>query len=276
MELKSLTKEAPARRGLRLLIVEDSTDLGLMLRAFLESLGHQGCLVKDMASALRAAQQGTFDMLLCDILLPDGNGCDLLRQLTARGCLPPVALAMSCYSQRRDVVTSEAAGFAKHLMKPFLPGVLEGVLTEYAHQAAETSGSSKAMPDLPPTLRSSSAKAPRIIVVDGRESGLQLVVNLVRETLPAAEIVATETGLEALHAFEQGGADFLVTNHQMPGTDGATLIRRVRAQQPTLPIVMISLELGARSTSTAAGADWFLNETEVVERLPELLCAQLG
>lgn len=268
---KAAVEESYPQRGLRILVVEDNADLRVMLRMFLESLGYWGCVAKDMASGLQAAQEASFDVLLCDILLPDGDGCELLRRLTARGRQPRVAVAMSCYSQHHDVFRSKAAGFAKHLIKPFLPGVLEHVLNEYARQEKEEPAIHQATPNGMFMPISPSTRNPRIIVVDDHDRSLQVTVGLVRKTLPAAEIVAAETDREALHAIEQGGADFLVTNHRVFGLDGATLIRRARPQRPGLPIVMISAQPEARPDALAAGANWFLTEDQTAEQLPVLL-----
>ncbi len=111
----------------------------------------------------------------------------------------------------------------------------------------------------------------RIIVADDHEWILQILVTVVRDTLPSAEIVPLENGLEALRAFEQNGADFLVTNHQMPKMDGVHLIRQVRRLAPDLPILMVSVHPEVKTEALAAGATWFLSKAQIMEQLPPLL-----
>lgn len=118
------------RPALRLLVVEDHRELCAMLKLFLEVLGCGARFTEDAASALRAADEESFDVLLCDIALPDGNGWDLLRQLETSGHRPRHAIAMSCHGLNEDRARSEAAGFAAHLVKPFAPEALTHALQD--------------------------------------------------------------------------------------------------------------------------------------------------
>jgi CheY-like chemotaxis protein len=114
--------------ALRLLVVEDHGDLCAALELLLPVLGCRPRIARDMAAAIHAASEESFDVLLSDIALPDGSGWDLLRRLEEAGHRPRYAIAMSCHGQREDLDRSEAAGFAAHLVKPFPPQDLEKVL----------------------------------------------------------------------------------------------------------------------------------------------------
>ena len=116
-----------------------------------------------------------------------------------------------------------------------------------------------------------SVKPPRIIVVDEHDWIREIAVQVVQQTLPQADIVAKRDGLEALMAFLDKGADFVITNQFMPHLNGAELIQELHAQAPDLPIVMISVDPAARATAEAAGANWFLTKAEIMERMPPLL-----
>ncbi len=123
------------------------------------------------------------------------------------------------------------------------------------------------MPSLPP------ARPWRIIVADDHEWIRQILVDVARQTLPAAEVVVTEDGLQALHAHERQRCDFLVTNHNMPNLNGMDLIRCMREQTPALPILMVSVKPAAEADAMAAGANWFLTKTQIMEHMPGLLLA---
>ncbi len=122
------TMPAHTKTTLRLLVVEDHHDLCVMLELFLDGLGCEARVVRDVASALHAADEGPFDVLLCDIALPDGDGWSLLGQLEKTGHRPRYAIAMSCHGLSNDRAKSVAAGFATHLAKPFPPEALEAAL----------------------------------------------------------------------------------------------------------------------------------------------------
>ena len=63
-----------------------------------------------------AAEKQKFDLVLCDIGLPDGNGLDLMRHLRETHGLTGIAL--SGFGAQEDLAASKAAGFAVHLIKP--------------------------------------------------------------------------------------------------------------------------------------------------------------
>ena len=121
-------KAADESQQLRLLVVEDHGDLRWALQAYVAALGYDARFVDGLASAVHATDEEFYDVLLCDIDLPDGNGWDLLRRLETSGHRPRYAIAMSVFNLGEDVARSIAAGFALHLFKPFTPEVLRGAL----------------------------------------------------------------------------------------------------------------------------------------------------
>jgi CheY-like chemotaxis protein len=70
-----------------------------------------------VAEAMRLCTEECFDVLICDIGLPDGDGWDLLAQMR-RHC-PVKAIADSVYGLTTAIDRSRAAGFDAHLTKPF-------------------------------------------------------------------------------------------------------------------------------------------------------------
>jgi two-component system CheB/CheR fusion protein len=107
---------APAR-PLRILLVEDHGDTARIMRRLLSAQGHQVQSAADVATALHLAAAHTFDLLLSDLGLPDGSGCDLMRTLRQRRLMLP-GIALSGYGQEQDLEQSRKAGFAAHLVKP--------------------------------------------------------------------------------------------------------------------------------------------------------------
>ena len=121
----------------RILVVEDHVDTAYGLKMYFKQLGHDVRVALDVKSALAAAEESPFDILLSDLLLPDGNGWDLLRQLRSRG--PVRAIALSGHNDTEDIARSNDAGFLLHLAKPIAMAELNRVFTE-----AMESGSTRA------------------------------------------------------------------------------------------------------------------------------------
>ncbi len=101
---------------LLILIVEDHADTAYGLKMYFSGKGHEVDIAMDVKSALAAAAEKSFDLLLSDLALPDGNGWDLLRQLSVDR--PLRAIAISGYDSDEDLARSKAAGFLTHLSKP--------------------------------------------------------------------------------------------------------------------------------------------------------------
>ncbi len=136
---KSNGKASPARtRALHVLVVENHSDTRQGVKAFLKALGYRASFAEDKASALALAGKETFDLLLSDISLPDGNGWELLQVLDAQGLRPQHAIAMSGLGDLADRTRSHDAGFETHLVKPFRPEELEQALRRAAASPPRT------------------------------------------------------------------------------------------------------------------------------------------
>lgn len=120
----------PACPPLRILLVEDHEDTLRALTTLLERQGHQVTPTSSMSAALAASRLQRIDVLVSDLALPDGDGWQLMTQLRSEQSLPGVA--MSGFASPGDLARSSAAGFVRHLVKPFDPELLRNVLREIA------------------------------------------------------------------------------------------------------------------------------------------------
>jgi PAS domain S-box-containing protein len=108
------TSEAPQARSI--LLVEDHADTSFALSRLLQLRGHQ---VRTAASTTEAEAEFAahpFDLLLCDIGLPDGTGYDFIKHVRERSGI--AAIAVTGFGMQSDVDHSLAAGFDAHVTKP--------------------------------------------------------------------------------------------------------------------------------------------------------------
>jgi signal transduction histidine kinase/CheY-like chemotaxis protein len=112
-----LADQPPVSKSLQILLVEDHADTARMMSRVLKNDGHTVQWAADMADGLRLAATHRFDLLLCDLGLPDGTGWDLMRKLRATGSHLP-GIVLSGYGQDQDLQRSREAGFETHLTKP--------------------------------------------------------------------------------------------------------------------------------------------------------------
>lgn len=103
-------------KALKILLVDDHPDTSRVFQLLLEKKGYSVVTANTVQSALEAARNSEFDLLVSDIGLPDGTGHDLMRQVQQIRKLRGIAL--SGFGMDEDMQRSEEAGFAKHLTKP--------------------------------------------------------------------------------------------------------------------------------------------------------------
>jgi len=110
----------------RILLVEDHDDTRDVLSRLLRRLGYEVDSVGTYESALEALNRSQFQVLLCDLTLPDGDGCDLVQEAKRRQSLKAVAL--TARAGEGDLERGGAVGFDHYLTKPFDMHELRSVL----------------------------------------------------------------------------------------------------------------------------------------------------
>ena len=78
----------------------------------------------------------------------------------------------------------------------------------------------------------------RILVVDDDPSQRELLAGCLRDM--GAEVVEAADGRQALVELETGAFDLLLTDQRMPGIDGHELLRRVRALDPGIGVILVT------------------------------------
>ncbi|MET0592382.1 MAG: ATP-binding protein [Polyangiaceae bacterium] len=108
-------------RGTRLLIVEDDEGTRETLTEILSLAGAEVRSAEGGDAAMRVLKRFQPDVLVCDIGMPDEDGCSLLRRIRARGPKRGGnvrALALTAFAGDEDRARALAAGFETHLVKP--------------------------------------------------------------------------------------------------------------------------------------------------------------
>jgi CheY-like chemotaxis protein len=125
VRVRPVTKQTDGMMG-RILLVEDHAATRTALEHLLVRRKYE---VRSAASATEAralAQQESFDLLISDIGLPDGNGYDLMREFREQYGMTGISL--TGYGMEEDVSRSRDAGFVQHLTKPVRMQSLDSAL----------------------------------------------------------------------------------------------------------------------------------------------------
>ncbi len=118
----------------RILVVDDDKAVRLSIKLMLEKEGHEIVLARDGRSGLAAFEAGKFDVVICDIFMPDMDGIETIHAFHQRCAETPV-IAMSGFTFHGGSGTapdflslSTKLGAACSLRKPFRPNdLLEAV-----------------------------------------------------------------------------------------------------------------------------------------------------
>ncbi|MEE9320937.1 MAG: response regulator transcription factor [Granulosicoccus sp.] len=103
---------------MRILLVEDHEQLGKAVSEQIVSDGHALDWMKNYKDASACLLLVSYDLILLDMMLPDGQGIDLLRGLRKRDNRTPVII-ITALDQITDRIAGLNAGADDYLVKPF-------------------------------------------------------------------------------------------------------------------------------------------------------------
>ena len=103
---------------MRILLIEDDAVLGAAVRDQIAGDGHSVDWVQRLDAADTAIAGVPYDLVLLDLMLPDGRGLPFLRRLRARGEATPVII-LTALDQVSDRIEGLNAGADDYLVKPF-------------------------------------------------------------------------------------------------------------------------------------------------------------
>ncbi|MCB0791815.1 MAG: sigma-54-dependent Fis family transcriptional regulator [Flavobacteriales bacterium] len=106
--------------GQHILLVDDDADLCLLLDRFLKRKGYRVETAGRKAKALELLKKQTFDLILCDHRLPDGDSLEMLGHFRQLAPDAPV-IVITGYSDVRIAVDLMRRGAHDYVVKPLYP-----------------------------------------------------------------------------------------------------------------------------------------------------------
>ncbi len=190
------------RRGLRVLVADDVPANLAVMRALLESAGHNVTCVgggDDAVEAVAASPDPPFDAVLMDVMMPGLDGREATKRIRAlpgpAGRVPVVAVTAGAFPE--DIAACRAAGMDAHLAKPVERSALLAALESLAGPPGTAPGGIPAAAAPPGTAELAalpvlSRGAAAMIVVRGldRRASLALAGDFLGEIEAAAAQLA--------------------------------------------------------------------------------------
>ncbi len=157
---------------MRLLIVEDDRELAQILAQGFGEHHIEVVVADSMAQGRERAALGTYEVILLDVLLPDGSGFDLCASLRGRGSTTPI-LMLTARDAIDDRVRGLEAGADDYLIKPFAFRELLARVRALARRRPAIAPQRVALADLEVDLSTRHvARAGRSITLTAREFAL--------------------------------------------------------------------------------------------------------
>ncbi|WNG29205.1 response regulator [Cystobacter fuscus] len=244
----------------RVLIVDDSATVRADMRGVLSAAGFGTTLCDSLASARKALREHDFELLILDMLLPDGDGVELLEELRrdARTANLPV-LMLSTEAAVVQRLKGLSHGANDYVGKPYDPAYV----VRKAHELTQVPES-----DGTPRLVSAGRRR-RVMVVDGRIDFRHRAADALRKD--GHDVIIAETGMDAMRLLEAQPVDCILLDLEMPGLDGPEWVRSVRSLDGTAHVAVVGLTSGFDakliSEALAVKVDAFCSKTEDIEVL---------
>jgi len=120
-----------------ILVVDDDREIRTLLGRYLDGQGFRVSVAADRRECEQKLGSGQFDLIVLDVMLPDGSGLDICRSLRDRKPLIPVIL-LTALKEDVDRIVGLELGADDYLGKPFNPRELIARVRAVLRRRAET------------------------------------------------------------------------------------------------------------------------------------------
>ena len=261
----------------RILVVEDSPDIRVLVRMLLEAAGHQVTTASDGRAGVEAVRAERPDLVLMDLSLPVLSGWEAAKEIKEDPAIASIpVVAVTAHAMHGDRERALAAGCDGFIPKPIDEETFESLVRSYLRRPRADEPAPAEPPR--PAIRSApprATEAGRILVVDDHAE----VAELIRHDLESeGHEVVVARGPEQVGEVASGDRTFdLAIVDVMLGPDSgydltADLVSRANEY---LPVLLVTAGEIDREKGFAAGADDFiakpLDATELVARARSLI-----
>lgn len=122
----------------KILIVEDDRTFCTLLDGFLTKNGFEPVIMHTAATGIAELKRNTYDLLLLDYRLPDGNGLDIFSSAREQGLSTP-GIIMTSFNDVRTAVKAMRSGAFDYITKPVNPEELLMIIADALGRNADVS-----------------------------------------------------------------------------------------------------------------------------------------
>ena len=232
------------------LIVDDSLTVRMDLGEAFELSGFATTLCSTVAEARCALSTGAFSLIVLDVLLPDGDGVDLLREIRQTPAnAGTLVMLLSSEAEVSDRTRGLKTGADEYVGKPY----------------DQTYVIARALELLRKREPGSSAARPTTVLIIDDSPTFREELKSVLESSGYA-VVTAGSGEDGLRTAVAARPAVIVVDGVLPGIDGPTVVRRIRADAAlrSTPCILLtgSEERSDELKALDAGADAYVRKGE--------------
>jgi len=235
--------------GEAVLIVDDSLTVRMDLAEAIGAEGFRAVPCATVAEARLALAREDIRLVILDVLLPDGDGLGLLKEIRdSSTCSSIPVMLLSSEAEVRDRIRGLATGADEYVGKPYETSYVVSRARELAQRCPVE-----------------CAPQPRTILVIDDSATFRMEL---RSSLEAAgyKVLLAPSGEEGLRAAADARPHGIIVDDVLPGVDGATVVRRLRldAALRRIPCLLLtgSGDQSAELRALDSGADGFIRKEE--------------
>ncbi len=252
----------------RILVVDDEVDGRDLLEAILTEAGYQVELAEGGPAALARATAASPDLILLDLMMPGMSGfevCERLKREPATGAVP--IIVVTALGQVADKEAALISGADDFVTKPIRPEDLRARVAAmlkvrrihqeldrtlaYLHEldAARHAQRRESLASVVGGASPPVATAPPVLLVDDEVLSRRLYGDLLAEH--GFRVFAACDGAQALELARQHPVEAAILDVMMPGVSGLEVLERLHAQDPELPVIMLTAHASSRNAIAA-------------------------
>jgi len=243
----------------RILVVEDSPDIRVLIRMLLESVGHEIITVGDGRAGVEVARRERPDLILMDLSLPVLSGWEAAREIKADPATASIpVLAVTAHAMQGDRERALAAGCDGFIPKPIdEEGFAALIASHLRRMEAERIRISDNEPVEPDSAEANGSALANILVVDDQPE----IADLLRLDLESEghRVAVAANSEDALEAFRDRRFDLAIVDVMLGVESGYELTSQLIANSPDyLPVLLITAGAVDRERGYEAGGDDFI------------------
>jgi two-component system NtrC family sensor kinase len=232
------------------LIVDDSLTVRMALDEAFTAAGILTTLCSTMAEARSAIVTGSFALIVLDVLMPDGDGIDLLREIrNAPATSRTIVMLLSTETEVQDRTRGLETGADEYIGKPYDESYVVARALELLRNKEPGRG---------------DEGLTTVLIIDDSPTFREELRSVLESS--GYTVVTAATGEDGLRAAVAARPAAIVVDGVLPGIDGATVIRRIRADAALrgTPCILLtgSEDRSGELDALDAGADAYVRKED--------------